>query len=98
MPGVKRFAGTFPAGSGPNCFGTVMAAAGVINAVDEWMQQDPFDQWLATRCRPVTGTGNVSGTVLVWRDEARVAQRPTHGTAPDQASPMKCRFVRRQSL
>ncbi|MGN6611034.1 MAG: hypothetical protein ACTHLJ_04615, partial [Angustibacter sp.] len=32
LPGARELAGTFPAASGPNCFGTVMAAAGVPGA------------------------------------------------------------------
>jgi hypothetical protein len=43
LPRARELAGTFPGGSGPNCFGTVMAAAGVEGAADEWMQRQPFD-------------------------------------------------------
>jgi hypothetical protein len=43
LPRARELAGTFPRGSGPNCFGTVMAAAGVEGAADEWMQRQPFD-------------------------------------------------------
>lgn len=47
LPRARELAGTFPDGSGPNCFGTVMAACGVEGAAEEWMQRQPFDAWLA---------------------------------------------------
>jgi hypothetical protein len=46
LPGARRVAGTFPPGSGPNCFGTVMAAAGRRGAQHEWMQRESFEEWL----------------------------------------------------
>jgi hypothetical protein len=66
LPQARRLAGTFPAGSGPNCFGTVMAAAGVPGAEAVWMQREPFEHWLAERTRP-GGRDDEPGTVLVWR-------------------------------
>lgn len=66
LPGARELAGTFPAGSGPNCFGTVMGAAGVTGAAAEWMQQEPFDAWLVASTRP-GGQDEHPGTVLVWR-------------------------------
>ncbi|AMD86854.1 hypothetical protein AXF14_03630 [Actinomyces radicidentis] len=76
LPGARRLAGTFPGGSGPNCFGTVMAAAGVAGAEHEWMHQPPFEAWLADASRPVTGTAHddEAGVVLVWRDATGLAQ------------------------
>jgi hypothetical protein len=72
LPQARRLAGTFPDGSGPNCFGTVMAAAGVPGAADEWMQREPFEQWLADKTTR-GGRDAVPGTVLVWRgDDGRV--------------------------
>lgn len=69
LPGARDLAGTFAERSGPNCFGTVMAAAGVAGAESEWMQREPFEEWLARATVPVTRTAGDStpGTVLVWR-------------------------------
>ena len=66
LPGARRLAGTFPDRSGPNCFGTVMAAQGVPGAEHEWMQREPFEAWLAERTEPGGRDGD-AGTVLVWR-------------------------------
>jgi len=72
LPGARDLAGTFAAGSGPNCFGTVMAAAGVVGAQDDWMQRAPFEEWLGSSTAP--GGHDLSpGTVLVWRDPSGVA-------------------------
>ena len=68
LPAARRLAGTFPTGSGANCFGTVMAAAGVPGAADDWMLQEPFDEWLASACRPASRPDHRAGSVLVWRD------------------------------
>ena len=70
LPEARRLAGSFPSGSGPNCFGTVMAAAGVSGAEHEWMLQEPFERWLAAHCEPLTGPQRDSepGVVLVWRN------------------------------
>jgi hypothetical protein len=73
LPNARELAGTFPAGSGPNCFGTVMAAAGVEGAAEEWMQRQPFDAWLDQRTTR-GGRDEVPGTVLVWRDANRAVQ------------------------
>lgn len=59
----------FAKSSGPNCFGAVMAAAGVAGAENEWMQIEPFNEWLHARCRR-GGTDDEPGTVLLWRDTA----------------------------
>jgi hypothetical protein len=72
LPGIRTLAGTFPMGSGPNCFGTVMAATGVLNTANEWMQREPFEGWLAA-CARRGGDDNEPGTVLVWRDRDGVA-------------------------
>ena len=72
LPRARRLAGSFPDGSGPNCFGTVMAATGVPGAAEEWMQREPFEQWLADKTTR-GGRDAVPGTVLVWRsDDGRV--------------------------
>ena len=65
LPHAQDLAGTLPIGSGPNCFGTVMAAAGVPGAADEWMQLEPFADWIRTHTRP-GGRDDSPGTVLVW--------------------------------
>ena len=69
LPDARRVAGTFPARSGPNCFGTVMEAAGVRGAAEEWMQREPFESWLREQTR-AGGEDADAGTVLVWRDTA----------------------------
>ena len=74
LPGARAIAGTFPEGSGPNCFGAVMAAAGVPGAAEEWMQREPFEAWLAGATKPTWSRDpNTPGVVLVWRDADGVA-------------------------
>jgi hypothetical protein len=59
-------AGTYPDGSRGNCFATAMAAFGDAKG-DEWMVQEPFEDWLASRfCKG--GSDSEPGTVLVWRE------------------------------
>lgn len=71
LPGAAEVAGSFADGSGPNCFGTVMAAAGVREGAAAWTPQDEFEAWLRENTREATGTGHDAhaGTVLVWRDQ-----------------------------
>lgn len=66
LPGARTLAGTFPLASGPNCFGAVMAAAGVAGAESVWMQREPFETWLSQQTR-AGGRDGEAGTVLVWR-------------------------------
>lgn len=66
LPGAQRLAGTFAHASGPNCFGMVMAAAGVVHADTEWMLREPFEDWLSQNTRP-GGRDTEVDTVLVWR-------------------------------
>lgn len=73
LPGARALAGTFPHASGPNCFGTVMAAAGRSEAADVWMLQEPFEDWLSAAAVP-GGNDNDPGTVLVWRSPSGLAQ------------------------
>jgi hypothetical protein len=73
LPGARRLAGSFPDGSGPNCFGTVMAAAGVEGAERTWMQREPFEDWLAEATLP-GGDDGKPGTVMVWRSPDRAVQ------------------------
>ncbi|HVF11775.1 MAG TPA: hypothetical protein VNA87_01680 [Actinomycetota bacterium] len=67
LPGARALAGTFPSRSGPNCFGTVMAASGLAKAADAWMLAAPFENWLDETTRR-GGDDDSPGTVLVWRD------------------------------
>jgi hypothetical protein len=69
LPSARALAGTFAEASGPNCFGTVMAAAGLPGAAREWMLREPFESWLASATVP-GGRDDVPGTVLVWRSSA----------------------------
>ncbi|HXH78084.1 hypothetical protein [Nocardioides sp.] len=73
LPSARRHAGTFPPGSGPNCFGTVMAAAGIVGADAVWMLREPFEHWLAEKTRP-GGDDDEPGTVLVWRSPDGLVQ------------------------
>ncbi|KQX66256.1 hypothetical protein [Angustibacter sp. Root456] len=73
LPGARELAGTFPRASGPNCFGAVMAAAGVPGAATEWMQREPFEQWLSDATLP-GGTDDRLGTVMVWRSPDGLVQ------------------------
>jgi cell wall-associated NlpC family hydrolase len=66
LPNARALAGTWPGGSGANCFGTVMAAAGVEGAAETWMQREPFEAWLAANTE-LGGRDEVPGTVFVWR-------------------------------
>ncbi len=59
----------FAHGSGPNCFGAVMGAAGIEGAQDKWMQIKPFSTWLESNCRR-GGRDDDPDTVLVWRSTA----------------------------
>lgn len=66
VPGARSLAGSFPPRSGPNCFATVMAAAGVTDAGSQWVLREPFETWLAQSTRR-GGCDAGPGTVLVWR-------------------------------
>jgi hypothetical protein len=70
LPAAADLAGRFPAGSGPNCFSSVLAAAGVNGAEPQWLPREPFEEWLAERATPVLGTERDvrPGVVLVWRN------------------------------
>lgn len=74
LPGARELAGSFAPGSGPNCFGTVMAAAGFPVAANGWTLIEPFVDWLDSSCRP-GGADSEPGTVFVWRDSDN---RPAH--------------------
>jgi hypothetical protein len=67
VPEARRMAGSFPTSSGANCFGTVMAAAGVVGVEHDMVLRGPFLAWLDATCRP-GGRDDEPGTVLLWRD------------------------------
>ena len=73
LPVARQLAGTFPEGSGPNCFATVMAAAGKEGVASTWMLREPFEEWLAATTRP-GGRDDAPGTVLVWRSTSGAVQ------------------------
>jgi hypothetical protein len=76
LPRARDLAGTFSAqGSGANCFGTVLAAAGDRTAEERWVQVDEFMTWLRSETEPVRGNDHDDepGTVLVWRENGEVA-------------------------
>jgi hypothetical protein len=73
LPAARELAGTFPPRSGPNCFGTVMGAAGVSGAAATWMQREPFEAWLAAATDP-GGRDDRPGTVLLWRGNDQTVQ------------------------
>lgn len=99
LPGAEQLAGTFPSGSGPNCFGTVMAAAGVDGASESWMMQEPFEAWLTESTR-VGGNDRQPGTILVWRDDQGTAQHAavTLGSGWGLQKPSQCWWTPRAVL
>ncbi|MFC7624082.1 hypothetical protein [Microlunatus sp. GCM10028923] len=75
LPEAERLAGTFEAaGSGPNCFGNVLAAAGVPGTETVRVVREPFQAWLDEATEPVRGTGHdhEPGTVLVWTENGEL--------------------------
>ncbi|WP_152365640.1 hypothetical protein [Microlunatus speluncae] len=76
LPAAPDLAGTYPAGSGPNCFGTVLAAAGVPGAATKRVLQEPLEQWLVNRTTPIhrRDHDHHPGVVLVWRNSAGTAE------------------------
>jgi hypothetical protein len=73
LPNARRLAGTFAVKSGPNCFGTVMAACGVDGAQDEWILRETFEEWL-TQNTVNGGRDDEPGTAFVWRDRDGLVQ------------------------
>lgn len=76
LPGAGARAGTFPTASGPNCFGNVLIAAGAQVATSEWVQREPFEEWLAAHTVLVRGRkqDHRPGVVLVWRNHDGLAE------------------------
>jgi hypothetical protein len=73
LPNARRLGGRFAEMSGPNCFGTVMAACGVEGVEDEWILREPFEEWL-TQNTAKGGRDDEPGTVFVWRDGEDLVQ------------------------
>ncbi|MFP5328488.1 MAG: hypothetical protein ACLGHT_13510 [Acidimicrobiia bacterium] len=69
LPGARRLAGSFPERGEPNCFSTVMGAAGVCETVDECVDEVRFMTWLSATAEPGGRDGD-AGTVLLWRDRS----------------------------
>ena len=101
LPRARELAGTFPDGSGPNCFGTVMAACGVDGADGVWMQREPFERWLAEHTT-TGGRDDAPGTVFVWRNAGQAVQHAAitlgdgwmlHKPSQSWMSPRKVRTV-----
>jgi hypothetical protein len=73
LPRARTLAGTFPSGSGPNCFSTVMAACDDGDARRAWGSLEPFEEWLEEKTRP-GGEDDSPGTILLWRKAGGLAQ------------------------
>lgn len=73
LPGARAIAGTFALGEDANCFSTVLAAADPGAAAEEWVQREPFEDFLSTRTRP-GGRDDEPGTVMVWRSADQLVQ------------------------
>lgn len=66
LPRARGLAGSFARSSGPNCFGTVLGAAGADETGGR-VVVEPFLAWLHDACTR-GGRDDEPGTVLVWRD------------------------------
>jgi hypothetical protein len=76
LPWAQQLAGTFPpSGSGANCFGNVMVAAGVCDADGVQIGPGPFQTWLDERTEFITGTehDDEPGVVFVWTEHGDLA-------------------------
>lgn len=75
LPQAERLAGTFArGGSGPNCFGTVLAAAG-LDVSDVQIGPDALQAWLGEHTEPIKGTSHDDepGIVFAWTEHGHVA-------------------------
>lgn len=65
-------------GSGANCFGTVMAAAGVTDAGGVQIGPERLQAWLDEHTEPITGTGRdvEPGVVFAWTEHGDLAHAP----------------------
>ena len=76
LPEARRLAGTFPeVGSGPNCFGTVLAAAGVPDTEHRPVGPDELEGWLDRAAEPIEGTAYDAdpGVVFRWTEHGQTA-------------------------
>lgn len=79
LPRARQLAGTFAhTGSGPNCFGAVLAATGIVEADRTQIDTDTFVTWLEEHTEPITGTSqdDEPGIVFVWTEHGK----PAHAT------------------
>lgn len=75
LPEARRLAGTFARGSGPNCFGTVLAAAGEDTEL-LFVLPGQIEDFLSLRASKVEGAALTQpGVVLLWR---KPDGRPDH--------------------
>ena len=74
LPDAERLAGTFAGGSGPNCFGTVLAGIG-LDVSDVQIGPDKFQAWLDEHTEGVTGTrcDEEPGVVFAWTEHGKLA-------------------------
>jgi hypothetical protein len=74
LPEAERLAGTFPGGSGPNCFGTVLAATG-LDVSDVLVGPDKFQAWLDEHAERITGTScdDEPGVAFAWTEHGKLA-------------------------
>lgn len=75
LPAAQQLSGTFAgSGSGANCFGTVMAAAGEPVA-DTQVPPQRFRKWLDARSEPIKGSycDAEPGVVFVWTEHGKLA-------------------------
>ncbi len=75
LPDAERLAGTFSTGgSGPNCFGTVLAGIG-LDVSDVLVRPDTFQAWLDEHAEGITGTrcDDEPGVVFAWTEHGKLA-------------------------
>lgn len=76
LPQAEHLSGTFPtSGSGANCFGAVLAAAGVPGTTDVQIGTGQLQAWLDEHTEPITGTGSDDqpGVVFTWTEHDKLA-------------------------
>lgn len=76
LPRARQLAGTFaPTGSGPNCFGAVMTAAGVADTENVQIVPDRFQTWIDQHTEPINGTShdNEPGIIFLWTEHGDLA-------------------------
>lgn len=86
LPGAEELAGSFPDRSGPNCFETVLAAAGV-QVEDGWVQQDTFEAGWTVQPRDCSGGHRTTSPVWFWCGATSPASRSTPRSRSGTDSP-----------